>query len=230
MIVFLERVLIFLLLAGTLFAVENGHYDGNRLICDDGYKEVIGICVKLPDILNGHYEGSVVVCDDGFKEMNGFCWKLPKVEFGYYEGSTLHCYPGYYEAKGQCKKDEPRHIKILSAGPSSSFGTRNYSGGYIISSTPAPSSSYTAPEFGTTYDYQSGNVYTWTKDSTGTTHVQGSNLNTGSMWNTTINKNGSMQGFDKNMNSWSYDSQTGTYMNYGTGKTCIGKGAARSCF
>ena len=82
---------------------------------------------------------------------------------------------------------------------------------------------------GTTYDWQSGNTYNWRKRSNGETDVDGFNLNTGSMWNTTIKPNGSMRGTDSKMNPWTYDSKSKTYMNYGTGKMCFGEGYARVC-
>jgi hypothetical protein len=88
---------------------------------------------------------------------------------------------------------------------------------------------YTAPDSGYTYDWRSGNSYTWSHGYDGTINVRGYNLNTGGMWNTTIEPNGSMHGFDSNTNYWTYDSRTGTYMNMGTGTICTGKGYARVC-
>jgi hypothetical protein len=92
-----------------------------------------------------------------------------------------------------------------------------------------PAPIYTPPSSGTSYDWQSGNVYRWRKPGDGTTRVDGSNLNTGSMWNTTIKPNGSMSGTDSNFNMWNYDAGSKTYMNYGTGKMCVGEGYARVC-
>jgi hypothetical protein len=83
---------------------------------------------------------------------------------------------------------------------------------------------------GYTYDWQSGNSYNWDTDDFGNTHVYGMNPNTGSTWNTTIDPQGNMQGFDAQMNPWSYDSGTGTYFNFGTGRMCIGQRPIRSCF
>jgi hypothetical protein len=82
---------------------------------------------------------------------------------------------------------------------------------------------------GSSYDFQSGNIYTWRKSDDGTTKVNGTNLNTGSMWNTTIKPNGSMTGWDSKMNPWTYDAKSKTYMNLGTGQMCIGEGYARVC-
>jgi hypothetical protein len=98
-----------------------------------------------------------------------------------------------------------------------------------------PPTRYRAPSnstqsSGSSYDVQSGNSYRWRKSPDGVTKVDGMNLNTGSMWNTTIKPNGSMNGWDSQMNPWSYDSRSKTYMNYGTGKMCVGEGYARSCF
>jgi hypothetical protein len=83
---------------------------------------------------------------------------------------------------------------------------------------------------GSTTDPMSGNTYFWRKDSRGNTHVDGMNLNTGSMWQTEIKPNRSMNGWDSNMNPWNYDSRSKTYFNYGTGKMCVGEGYARTCF
>jgi len=88
----------------------------------------------------------------------------------------------------------------------------------------------TAPRSGSTIDPLSGNTYFWHKDSSGNTQVNGMNLNTGSMWQTEIKRDGSMNGWDKNFNPWTYDSKTKTYMNLGTGTMCIGEGYARICF
>jgi len=98
---------------------------------------------------------------------------------------------------------------------------------YVPPST-SRSRSYT-PSSGSTYDWQSGNSYTWRKSLSGDTNVNGWNVNTGSMWNTTIKPNGSMNGYDSQMNPWTYDSRTKTYINYGTGKMCVGEGATRVC-
>lgn len=89
---------------------------------------------------------------------------------------------------------------------------------------------YRAPSFdsGSTYDWSSGNIYNWRSTPSGT-HVDGMNMNTGSMWQTDIRKNGSMSGWDSNMNPWTYDAGTKTYMNLGTGKLCVGEGLARIC-
>ncbi len=86
------------------------------------------------------------------------------------------------------------------------------------------------PTSGTTIDPLSGNSYSWSKNGDGSTHVNGANLYTGSMWNTTIQPSGSMNGLDKNFNPWTYDANSKFYMNLGTGKMCVGEGLARTCF
>ena len=93
-------------------------------------------------------------------------------------------------------------------------------------STPPPT---TQRRSGSTYDWQSGNIYSWRTSANGNTDVNGMNLNTGSMWNTTIKPNGSMTGTDGKMNPWTYDAKSKTYMNLGTGQMCIGEGYARVC-
>ena len=87
-----------------------------------------------------------------------------------------------------------------------------------------------AQSSGSSYDWQSGNTYNWTTDSLGTTHLNGYNYGTGSSWRTTIQPNGSQSGFDSQGNYWNYDANTGFYQNYGTGRTCIGTGAMRTCY
>ena len=83
---------------------------------------------------------------------------------------------------------------------------------------------------GSSFDAWSGNSYRWNRDREGRTHVNGSNLYSGSQWRTTIKPDGSMRGMDSRMNPWSYDSRTRTYMNYGTGRMCTGRGYTRVCF
>lgn len=81
-----------------------------------------------------------------------------------------------------------------------------------------------------TYDWQTGNMYqTYTNPYSGQTQVHGSNTNTGSQWNTTIEPNGNQHGMDSHNNAWNYDANTGNYINYGTGKMCFGQGANRIC-
>ena len=82
---------------------------------------------------------------------------------------------------------------------------------------------------GSSYDWRSGNSYYWNTDSRGNTNVRGFNSRTGSNWNTTIEPDGDMRGHDSNHNPWTYDRGTGSYQNFGTGESCVGKGYARVC-
>lgn len=79
------------------------------------------------------------------------------------------------------------------------------------------------------YDYQSGNSYNIHKDSSGTT-TQGYNLKTGSTWQQRNNSNGTYSGTDSKGGYYTGDNKTGYYHNSRTGKTCYGKGAARTCY
>lgn len=90
---------------------------------------------------------------------------------------------------------------------------------------------YTAPAYvppKTTYDYDTGNSYRTSRQADGTTKVRGTNLNTGSTWDTTIKTNGDMRGTDSNGDIWTYDKSTGSYSNT-NGKICTGTGASRIC-
>ncbi|WP_018234421.1 hypothetical protein [Thioalkalivibrio thiocyanodenitrificans] len=87
-----------------------------------------------------------------------------------------------------------------------------------------------AQNYGSNYDWRSGNSYSWQRDSTGTTRIQGHNINNGSMWSQSIDRRGNQQGWDSQGNAWSYDNNTGTYINYGTGRICSGSGALRTCY
>src|SRR5262249_33703509 len=85
------------------------------------------------------------------------------------------------------------------------------------------------PTSGSTFDWRSGNMYNWNRESDGTTQVHGHNINTGSMWRTTIEPDGSQHGFDADFNYWRYNAGSKMYINFGTGKMCFGEGAARTC-
>ena len=84
-----------------------------------------------------------------------------------------------------------------------------------------------AAQSGSSYDWQSGNSYHW-NNSGGQTHVYGYNSNTGSNWNTNIQRNGDMNGVDGSGNYWNYNAQSGSYYN-SDGTVCSGKGAWRVC-
>lgn len=78
------------------------------------------------------------------------------------------------------------------------------------------------------YDWKSGNYYQ-VCDNYGQTTTRGYNYNTGSNWSQTNNSNGSYYGTDKNGNYYSGNNRTGFYSNLGTGRTCFGTGAFRTC-
>ncbi|MBL8773893.1 MAG: hypothetical protein JNK30_21075 [Phenylobacterium sp.] len=84
------------------------------------------------------------------------------------------------------------------------------------------------PRSGTTYDYQSGNSYSWRRNSDGSTTVNGTNLQNGTMWNSRIKPNGDQSGTDSQGNFWNYNARSGSYMS-SDGTVCIGKGALRTC-
>ncbi|MFC0047774.1 hypothetical protein [Rheinheimera tilapiae] len=95
---------------------------------------------------------------------------------------------------------------------------------YTVPTYTAPT--YTAPSY--TYDATTGNSYSTTPTYGGGANVMGTNTNTGSMWNTNIQADGDMSGIDSQGNYWTYDKQTGNYMNT-NGKLCTGTGATRIC-
>ena len=86
------------------------------------------------------------------------------------------------------------------------------------------------PSYGSKYDYKTGNNYRWNTDTLGNTNIYGNNYSKGTSWNTRIDRSGSMSGKDSNGHNWNYDSNTGSYYNYGTGKQCFGKGNLRTCY
>ena len=86
----------------------------------------------------------------------------------------------------------------------------------------------TVPGAGSTYDSNSGNLYNWSRDYSGNTTVYGNNARTGSTWNQTIDRYGSMRGMDSDYNLWSYDKQSGVYLN-SNGTVCFGSGRNRTC-
>ena len=80
------------------------------------------------------------------------------------------------------------------------------------------------------YDWQSGNHYTITPRYDGGIQLNGLNLNNGTTWSQTQRPDGSYSGFDGNGNYYYGNNRSGFYQNMGTGRTCIGTGAARSCY
>lgn len=97
----------------------------------------------------------------------------------------------------------------------------------VVAATVTPAA---AQQYGSTYDWRSGNFYSWSPNGSGGTSVRGMNIQNGTNWNTNIKPDGSMSGFDGGGNYWQYNSNTGYYNNLGTGRTCVGKGLGRTCF
>lgn len=80
------------------------------------------------------------------------------------------------------------------------------------------------------YDYKTGNSYNVSRG-LGTTTVRGYNTRTGSTWTTTYKEDsGRYRGRDSKGNYFNGNNDTGYYYNMGTGKTCYGKGSARTCY
>lgn len=71
---------------------------------------------------------------------------------------------------------------------------------------------------GTSSDFKSGNNYRWNTWIDGTTRINGNNYSNGTSWNTTVERNGNMRGQDSKGNYWSYNDNSGMYLNYGTGE------------
>lgn len=100
--------------------------------------------------------------------------------------------------------------------------------GYQNPYAPRPAAEQPRPRSSSSYDWQSGNQYRTRTDQSGTTTVNGNNVQTGAMWNTRIKPNGDQSGTDANGNMWNYNARSGSYMST-DGTTCIGKGATRVC-
>ena len=79
------------------------------------------------------------------------------------------------------------------------------------------------------YDWNSGNYYQVCNNGSSTT-LRGNNFSTGSSWSQTQRSNGTYSGTDSSGNYYSGNNKTGQYFNYGTGRTCFGTGAFRSCY
>jgi hypothetical protein len=87
--------------------------------------------------------------------------------------------------------------------------------GVLVGTSPAGAQQYH-------YDWQSGNSYYTTPGIGGGAIVQGFNLQNGSNWHTNIDPHGNMNGFDARGNYWQYNRGSSTYMNFGTGRMCVG--------
>jgi hypothetical protein len=214
-------------------SVANGSYLGSMLMCDNGYRNAGGRCEGLPSVANGSYLGSMLMCDNGYKNVGGKCDMLPSVPNAAYFGHVVVCDDGFIFHSGKCNRSATTQPFALRFDSTVVYKSRQAPvptdpfllfGPYF---SQTPSAQYRS---GSTFDAGSGNRYRWIRRYDGSTVVNGMNLQTGSVWTTTIGQDGSMNGFDKNMNSWTYNARTGFYMNYGTGKICTGRGPARSCF
>lgn len=78
-------------------------------------------------------------------------------------------------------------------------------------------------------DY-TGNCYSTYGNARSGYNTYGNNLNTGSTWSSHTDPNGNQRGYDSSGNAWNYNAQTGSYYNYGTGRSCSGFGASRTCY
>ena len=87
----------------------------------------------------------------------------------------------------------------------------------------------TPPSSGSAYDRQSGNSYYWSRGPDGSTNIRVYNTRTEVRWNRTIKPNGDQNGWDSRGNYWQYNSGTGYYHNYGTGRTCLHKVTLWTC-
>lgn len=96
----------------------------------------------------------------------------------------------------------------------------------LVAFAGAPASAQSGYE----HDWQTSNSYSWSRDFSGNTQLRGWNNRTGSQWSTTIQPDGDMRGLDSGGNYWAHDAETGFYQNFGTGRTCFGKGALRTCY
>jgi hypothetical protein len=112
----------------------------------------------------------------------------------------------------------PAYVPPVYVPPANPFTPRAYT----------PLNDLYEPQSGSTYDWRSGNTYRWRKEIDGDTVVNGSNLNTGSMWRSTIKPDGWQHGTDKQGNVWRYNAQTGGYWR-SDGTVCTGTGASRVC-
>jgi hypothetical protein len=79
------------------------------------------------------------------------------------------------------------------------------------------------------YDWRTGNAYTITQQPSGAVNIYGNNFSTGSNWNIQQQPNGHYSGRDGDGNFFHGNNRSGFYQNFGTGRTCFGNGAARTC-
>lgn len=94
-----------------------------------------------------------------------------------------------------------------------------------------PFGGYQAPQAPRTthaYDWQSGNSYTTTRRPDGSSSTNGVNMQNGTVWNSQTDRRGNSSGLDGSGNFWTYNPQTGTYIN-SNGTVCTGTGYGRVC-
>ena len=83
---------------------------------------------------------------------------------------------------------------------------------------------------GSRNDPFSGNSYNWNRI-VEPTNTSGYNSNAGSSWNPSFDQSGPIRrGTDSHGNYWNYNSVTGPYYNFGSGRSCYGTGALKNCY
>lgn len=117
------------------------------------------------------------------------------------------------------QRAEPAHV-TYTAPPQ-----RHYS--WEVPVEPPPSLSE-GPASWTRTDPQSGNTYFMHRDEMGNVTVNGSNARTGATWRGSYGPNGRSSGIDADMNTWTYDSNSGVYLN-SNGTSCVGTGDLQTC-
>ncbi len=89
---------------------------------------------------------------------------------------------------------------------------------------------FAAPSSGIGFDWQSGSSYRWSKAPGGHVRIRGLVPGSGSTWTGSISPGGStIAVFDREMNYWRYNLNTGTRVNTTTGEVCVGQGVS-GCF
>ena len=87
-----------------------------------------------------------------------------------------------------------------------------------------------APSSGVGFDWPSGSSYRWSKTPGGHVRIRGLVPSAGATWTGSISAGGStIAVFDREMNYWRYNLNTGTRVNTTTGEVCVGQGVA-GCF
>ena len=87
-----------------------------------------------------------------------------------------------------------------------------------------------APSSGLGFDWQSGSSYRWSRTPGGRVRIRGLVPSSGSTWTGSISAGGStIAVFDREVNLWRYNLNTGTRVNTTTGEVCVGQGVT-GCF